>query len=68
MSGCPLGHQGQPPVADGPSVEFSANYSHFINKGPYDFADAHAGLLAPVAGDYPGDSDGNRPALHLRSD
>jgi len=98
------------PIAAGHSLEFGANYSHFVHQGPYDFAEAfagllsdswtlrlnyspnyfgrdvqtlyldasghwrlgerarlfgHAGLLAPVAGGYPGDSDANRPRADI---
>ena len=92
-------------IAPGRALEFGASYSHFIDKRPYDFGEAyagllsdnwtlrlhyspdyfgrhvqtlyldasghwrlgerarvfgHAGLLTPLAGGYPGDSDGNR--------
>lgn len=98
------------PVAPGRSIEFGANYSHFVNKGPYDFGEAyvglladswtlrlnyspdyfgrhvqtfyfdasgrwrlndrarlfgHAGLLTPLSGSYPGDSDANRPRADI---
>lgn len=106
-----LGYGGRmTPIAAGRNIEFGASYSHFVNKGTYDFAEAyagllsngwtlrlnyspdyfgrhvqtlyldasghwrlndrarlfgHAGLLAPLAGGYPGDSDANRPRADL---